>query len=101
MTEPPMHDAKVDQALAALARLEARLESECGVVKKEIGGVKQDLAQVKQQQIEMVAAFRAHWADMSNLYRTVREEQKQFEERMETKLTRVNQSILALRDSLE
>jgi hypothetical protein len=50
---------------------------------------------------EIVAAFKENWGDMAGLYRRVRDDVKLFEERLELKLSQVNQSIVALKDSLE
>jgi hypothetical protein len=50
---------------------------------------------------EIVAAFKENWGDMAGLYRRVRDDVKLFEERLEAKLSQVNQSIVALKDSLE
>ena len=38
---------------------------------------------------------------MADLYRRVREDVNQFEDRLEAKLTQINQSIQALRDSID
>jgi chromosome segregation ATPase len=171
MTEPPMNDSKLDQALNALARVEARLEIDFGAlkhdiaevkqgvsgvkedlsgvkedlsgvkedlsgvkqdlsgvkqdlsgvkqdlsgvkqdlsgvkqdlsgVKQDLSGVKQDLSGVKARQEEMIAAFRAHWADTSNLYRTVREDLKRLEVWVEGRFIQLNQGLAALKESIE
>ena len=78
-----MSEEKLDQILNTVTRLEQ----------------KQD--RLEQKQDEMLEAFRAHWSDMSTLHRAVRDDLRRFEDRVEGKLTQVNQSIQALKDSLE
>jgi chromosome segregation ATPase len=50
---------------------------------------------------ELRSAFRENWADFSRLYRAMRDDLHRFEDRVEAKLSQVNQSIQALKDSLE
>jgi regulator of replication initiation timing len=78
-----------------------RILNEVGGLKQDVGGLKQDVGGLRQKQDEMLEAFRAHWLDMSTLHRAVRDDLKRFEDRVESKLTQVNQSIQALKDSLE
>jgi archaellum component FlaC len=77
------------------------LKQDVGGLKQDVGGLKQDVGGLKEKQDEMLIAFRAHWADMSSLHRAVREDLRRFEDRVENKLTQVNQSIQALKDSIE
>jgi chromosome segregation ATPase len=104
-------DAKLDLILAKLVRLEqdvGGLKADVGGLKADVGGLKADVgglsARVDRQDArmdELVAAFRENWADMSSLYRRVREDVKLFEDRLEAKISQVNQSIVALKDSLD
>jgi FtsZ-binding cell division protein ZapB len=106
-----MSEAKLDQILNTVTKLELEfselkqdvggLKQDVGGLKQDVGGLKQDVGGLKQKQDEMLTAFRAHWADMSTLHRAVRDDLRRFEDRVENKLTQVNQSIQALKDSLE
>ncbi len=87
-------ESKLDLILGKLISLE-----------QDVSGMRQEMdkrfeAQDKRFD-EIVAAFKENWGDMAGLYRRVRDDVKLFEERLEAKLTQVNQSIVALRDSLE
>jgi chromosome segregation ATPase len=92
-----MSEEKLDQILNEVAGL----KQDVGGLKQDVGGLKQDVGGLRQKQDEMLEAFRAHWSDMSTLHRAVRDDLKRFEDRVEGKLTQVNQSIQALKDSLE
>jgi archaellum component FlaC len=120
-----MSDAKLDQILNTVTRLENEfselkqdvgglkqdvgglkqdvggLKQDVGGLKQDVGGLKQDVGRLEQKQDDMLTAFRAHWSDMSSLHRAVRDDLRRFEDRVENKLTQVNQSIQALKDSLE
>jgi chromosome segregation ATPase len=85
-----MSEEKLDEILGKVTKLE-----------RDVGGLKQDVGGLREKQDEMLEAFRAHWSDMSTLHRAVRDDLRRFEDRVEGKLTQVNQSIQALKDSLE
>jgi hypothetical protein len=77
-------------------------------VKQDVSALKQDVSALtiradrSEKRIEeLIAAFREHWGDMSGLYRRVREDVKLFEDRLEAKISQVNQSIVALKDSID
>lgn len=77
-------------------------------LKQDVSGLKQDVgglsARADRQEAridELVAAFRQNWSDMSALYRRVGDDLKLFEDRLEAKLSQVNQSIVALKDSID
>jgi len=106
-----MSDAKLDLILDKLSALEqdvGTLKQDVGTLKQDVGTLKQDVGTLKewqgradQRQQETIVAFKQNWSDMADLYRRVREDVKHFEDRLEGKLTQVNQSIQALRDTLE
>jgi hypothetical protein len=97
-------DTKLDLILSKLIGL----EQDVGSLKQDVGSLKQGLsgltvrADRSEARIEeLIAAFREHWGDMSGLYRRVREDVKLFEDRLEAKISHVNQSIVALKDSID
>jgi chromosome segregation ATPase len=115
-------ESKLDLILGKLISLEqdvSELKQDVGGLKQDVGGLKQDVGGLKQDMDkrfeaqdrrfeaqdrrfdEIVGAFKENWGDMAGLYRRVRDDVKLFEERLEAKLSQVNQSIVALRDSLE
>lgn len=111
-------DAKLDLILSKLIGLEqdvGSLKQDVGSLKQDVGSLKQDVESLKQglsgltaradrneERIEeLIAAFRQHWGDMSGLYRRVRDDVKLFEDRLEAKISHVNQSIVALKDSID
>ena len=115
-------EAKLDLILSKVIGLEQELGSfksevrhELGSVKQELGSVKQELGSVKQELSdlkvradrqdaridELVAAFRQNWGNMSGLYRRILDDVKLFEDRLASKVTQVNQSIVALKESID
>ena len=99
-----MSEEKLDEILHKVTKLEqdvGGLKQDVGGLKQDVGGLKQDVEGVRQKQDDMLTAFRAHWADMSTLHRAVRDDLRHFEDRVEGKLSQVNQSIQALKDSIE
>ncbi len=111
-------DSKLDLILSKLIGLEqdvGGLKQDVGGLKQDVGGLKQDVGGLRQdvttltarmdrqeaRMDELIAAFRENWADISNLYRRVREDVKLFEDRLEGKISQVNQSIVALKDSID
>jgi predicted RNase H-like nuclease (RuvC/YqgF family) len=115
-------ESKLDLILGKLISLEqdvGGLKQDVGGLKQDVGGLKQDVGGLKQYMDqrfeaqdrrfeaqerrldEIVAAFKENWGDMAGLYRRVREDVKLFEERLEAKLSHVNQSIVALKDSID
>jgi chromosome segregation ATPase len=108
-------EAKLDLILSKVIGLEQELGSFKSEVKQELGSVKQELGSVKHEVTELsaradrqdariaelVAAFRENWSDLSGLYRRILDDVKLFEERLESKISQVNQSIVALKDSID
>lgn len=106
-----MSEAKLDQILEKLSGVEremSTLKADVGTLKADVGTLKQgqdglraDLSKIETRQIETVTAFKVNWSDMADLYRRVREDVTAFEGRLESKLSQINQSLQALRDSIE
>jgi chromosome segregation ATPase len=99
-----MSDAKLDQILADIQSLKTgqeALRTEVGALKTELGGLKTEVGGLKTGQGEILAAFRSNWADMSGLYRNVREEVRSFEDRMVEKLGKISGEIASLRAVIE
>ncbi len=91
------NEAKLDQILEKLTAAEARFDSLQG----EVRGLQGEVERLGAKQEETVVAFRSHYSDMAGLYRQLREDLGRFEVRVEAKLSQVNQSIQALKDSLD
>jgi outer membrane murein-binding lipoprotein Lpp len=99
-----MSEAKLDQILASVARLEQQvtgLKSDVSALKGDVSALKGDVSGLVKRQDDTLTAFRDNWSDLSGLYRSVREDLHHFQERLEAKLSQVTQAIQALRDSLE
>ena len=106
-----MSDAKLDQILDKLTGLErdvAALKTDVGTLKTDVSTLKSgqesirgQIAVIDRRQDETVTAFKQNWSDIADLYRRGRDDLQRFEDRMEAKLSQVNQSIQALRDSIE
>jgi septal ring factor EnvC (AmiA/AmiB activator) len=118
-------EAKLDLILSKVIGLEQDLGSmktdlgsvktDLGSVKTDLGSVKTDLGSVKTELSdlkgradrqdaridELVAAFRQNWANLSGLYRRVLDDVKSFEDRLASKISQVNQSIVALKESID
>lgn len=97
-------EAKLDLILSKLIGLEqdmGTLKQEVGGLKQEVGGLKVRADRSEERIEELIEAFRQHWGDTSGLYRRVRDELKLFEDRLEAKVSQVNQSIVALKDSID
>jgi chromosome segregation ATPase len=77
------------------------LKVEVTALKTEVASLKAGQQEMKAGQQEMLTAFRDHWSDMSNLYRTVREEVRRFEDAMADKLAKYPQEIAGLRAMIE
>ncbi len=92
-----MSEEKLDLLISAVTEM----RQDMAQLKTDVAGLSRKQEELARKQDEMLAASRLAWADLSTLYRAVRDDLQRFEERVERKLSEVRQSIQALKDSLE